>query len=90
MSRYIDADKLKEKMMYAELSFKDNRPTKSFNFYKAEDVDAQTAADVVEVVRCKDCKYHNNRTEFCKQWSVFGTVKSDRNDFCSYGERAEA
>ena len=47
------------------------------------------AADVVEVVRCKDCKHHNNETEFCKQWSIFGTVKSDDDDFCSYGERAD-
>ena len=47
------------------------------------------AADVVEVVRCKDCKsiYHN---------PVLGTYRCprflavvDKNDFCSYGERKE-
>ena len=44
MSRYIDADKLKE---YVGT----HNPT--FHVF----IDAQPTADVVEVVRCKDCKY---------------------------------
>lgn len=41
------------------------------------------AADVVEVVRCKDCKYY----PFC-----FRTIRTGGNrpdDFCSYGVRKE-
>ena len=48
------------------------------------------AADVVEVVRCKDCAFSNKQIEFknlyvCLQNERF--VK--KNDFCSYGERKE-
>lgn len=51
--------------------------------------------DVIEVVFCKDCKWHkltdNNETEVCtnKQWdismAVYPIISAD--DFCSYGER---
>lgn len=48
-------------------------------------------ADVVEVVRCKDCEYakHNNRCDalFCKLRKEATMVKA--MDFCSYGERRE-
>ena len=50
------------------------------------------SADVVEVVRCKDCKHrHDSLLEgspfpsFC---DVFPAYISD-NDFCSYGERVD-
>ena len=40
------------------------------------------AADVVEVVRCKDCtEWDKNECE-CSHWYGFR-----ENDFCSYGER---
>ena len=52
-------------------------------------------ADVVEVVRCKDCehyktpqdpKYRNTSVLYCCR-SALQKVKS--TDFCSYGERSE-
>lgn len=47
------------------------------------------SADVVEVVRCKDCKYWNQETDltYCSKKSWLGT---DAEDYCSFGERAEA
>ena len=44
------------------------------------------ADDVVEVVRCKDCKYWQELLPVCERihragWGV--------NDYCSYGEMAE-
>lgn len=55
-------------------------------------VHQQPSADVVEVVRCKDC-VHYCGFEHCKngicdrdsvsKWAVYPT------DFCSYGERKE-
>lgn len=45
------------------------------------------AADVVPVVRCKDCKY-NVRTKKCFNPDSFFAVPKD-DDFCSYGERKE-
>ena len=45
------------------------------------------AADVVEVVRCKDCKY-NVGTKKCLHPDSFFAVPKD-DDFCSYGERKD-
>lgn len=47
------------------------------------------AADVVEVVRCKDCEYYEigkSHTPYCVNvLNIFEEMKPD--DFCSYGER---
>lgn len=46
--------------------------------------------EMVEVVRCKECKHC--REEFCfheKWWNDDGFVAVRENDFCSYGERKE-
>ena len=48
------------------------------------------SADVVEVVRCKDCKHY--KTMFCKMdiWHKDITLyRAEENDFCSYGERKD-
>ena len=54
------------------------------------------AADVAEVVRCKDCKWFadNNGGEWygCKMFHVVRITPEDApkpDDFCSYGERRE-
>jgi len=44
-------------------------------------------ANVVQVVRCRDCKY-NTSTHKCLNPDSFFLVPKD-NDFCSYGERKE-
>lgn len=47
-------------------------------------------ADVVEVVRCKDCKYFVrnvfNQTACNRTFDMFGMLE---DDFCSYGERKD-
>lgn len=43
------------------------------------------AADVVEVVRCKDCKHKNPVCYRCLRDNLW----HDNNDFCSHGERKE-
>lgn len=49
-------------------------------------------ADVVEVVRCKDCKYFIrnvfNQTACDRTFDVFG-IGMLEDDFCSYGERKD-
>ena len=42
------------------------------------------SADVVQVVRCKDCKYYGSR-----RWCELNSSVFDDNAFCSYGERKE-
>ncbi len=46
------------------------------------------AADVVEVVRCKDCKFWDfGRCEGIKNGLIQEYTQPD--DYCSYGDRAE-
>lgn len=67
-------------------------------------IDALPAADVVEVVRCKDCKYGRpiDKTKepekyfkgdciVCECWNVVGDEPTIYipHHFCSYGEREE-
>ena len=46
-------------------------------------------ADVVEVVRCKDCKYHDVNWDSCTRWTSdqFNQASVRDNDYCSCGER---
>lgn len=46
--------------------------------------DAIKDADLVEVVRCKDCKHYSDRR--CQMIIGIDDRKKD-NDYCSYGER---
>lgn len=54
-------------------------------------VDEQPTADVVEVVRCKDCEYLEPTDCFgeCSLWNDRGEPHGEMqpNDFCSYGKR---
>ena len=73
MSRYIDADKLQ-------------RHGNRGGVVYWRDIEAQPTADVVEVVRCKDCKY---RAEFSSKCNKLNLTPMWPNDYCSYGERAD-
>ena len=46
------------------------------------------AADVVEVVRCKDCKYWHSDALCCSR-EIHYIVNAEVNDYCSYGERKD-
>lgn len=49
-------------------------------------------ADVVEVVRCKDCKHFRvweTGSPTCEHWTYVDDVSTDPDAFCSYGERRE-
>lgn len=55
-----------------------------------------TAADVVEVVRCKDCKYVKMLVDiigephlFCCNGRSINRMKVEFDDYCSCGERKE-
>ena len=53
---------------------------------------AKLSADVVEVVRCKDCAYYREETSYCLNphcSSSFYGHRVRENHYCSYGERNE-
>ena len=88
MPRYIDADVMKKNLEenYVFIGFAD-----LLNDI-IEVIDTQPTADVVEVVRCKDCKHYqfaDNRAfgmpvKMC-EW--FGFEDVDDDEFCSRAER---
>lgn len=80
MPKYIDSEALKRDLI-------DNR-----NFYPAivaNAIEHAPACDVVEVVRCKDCKkkmpYGQDGSFYCDKM----LYHANPDDFCSYGERKE-
>ena len=82
MSRYIDADALKQKWLFRG---KDGKPYR-------DEIDAMPTADVVEVVRCKDCEFR--KIEFGwngKRYKMCANTDfpTDDDAYCSYGERRE-
>lgn len=70
MARYIDANLLKETIENAE-------------YFDISQIDEAPTADVVEVVRCKDCKYKEGSA--CDYSAVY--VRP--NGYCQWGERRE-
>ena len=58
--------------------------------YLFDDFENIHAADVVEVVRCKDCKWWDNDGDAERCTHKYGGMWAKSDGYCSYGERAEA
>ena len=68
-----------------------------FDHYKdgyaecASRIEDAPTADVVEVVRCKDCCFYKSDTDYCREnnkgYCVFDSVIKPKNHFCGYGDR---
>lgn len=82
MSRQIDADKLKKHYAWWRETENGRKMADIFD----EIVDAQPTADVVEVVRCKECVHHTNAPKTTDVWCerVDGLLPKDW--FCADGE----
>ena len=86
MSRYIDAEEVEKRIdivIGSEPKAWDKKALKELKMYV---VHAVPTADVVEVVRCKDCKHH---AEFSSKCNKLNLTPMWPNDYCSYGERAD-
>lgn len=89
MTKYIDADKLLE-----EMEFVTTDPTCPMHIAATIDqiISLSPAADVVEVVRCKDCKYGElddddfPHRRFCR---YNGCDWNHEYHYCGYGERGD-
>lgn len=103
MARYIDADELLKRLEDKRLIFEEGTPVEEVVAEQisalAEAIEEAPAADVVEVVRCKDCKYtmelnivekqiYPKATKMCMLALANKPVQD--NDFCQYGERKES
>lgn len=85
MSRYIDADKLKSDIKdVAEIN------CGSFTEFEVLGIlSGQPTADVVEVVRCKDCKWWDNDGDAERCTHKYGGMWAKSDAYCSYGERRQ-
>ena len=45
--------------------------------------------DAVSIVRCKDCKYHDEGENFIYCWALQMKCPNDSEFFCKYGKREE-
>lgn len=90
MARYIDADALKERLNLVG-AVTDNLYGMGINrgLDRAEtEIDMLPTADVVPVVRCKDCEHYDKGG--CKHFGYHTyTPDVDEDDFCSYGRRKD-
>lgn len=79
MARYIDADALKWRHIPLTIQPEE--------FVTKSDIEKAPTADVVEVVRCKECIYWNRN--YCHNtMRYYGTkIFTQEDDFCSRGER---
>ena len=90
MARYIDADALKERLNLVG-AVTDNLYGMGINrgLDRAEtEIDMLPTADLVTVVRCKDCK-HAQFMSSCSRYmchKVGGSMRYS-DDYCNYGER---
>ena len=85
MPRYIDAEKLKDEI--AVLFERNPNLIDEWLAYAVEDaIDEQPTADVVEVVRCEDCKYFEKSTPYslCIQHDAEAV---NEDGYCSMGEK---
>lgn len=73
--RLIDADALIEEA----------NADGAYGYVDAKQIADAPTVDAVEVVRCRECKYHNKPP--CPMRLSFNWTEDD--DFCSYGERKE-
>ncbi len=85
MARYIDAERVPNDKFWEDLTDKEKAKVLSW-FLQAP------TADVIEVVRCEDCKYASNNCAYglvcTHKIGMSGSFVAE-TDFCSCGERKE-
>ena len=91
MAEYIEREALMEKMD-KHYSFPWSKVSKAYMF---DLIEQQPAADVVEVVRCKDCQYYKPRSQSPK-WNAkdkaccrSAVITTKPYDYCSCGAKMD-
>lgn len=89
MPRYIDADEAKEKLGVVRGAYscflEGDRPYYEVLSETIKMINEMPIADVIEVVRCKDCLHGS----WCEDvlWCNITDEPMTENDFCSKGDR---
>lgn len=95
MSKYIERESLIEQFddscKYAQATNDYQRGCNEVFDWCVKIIKNTPTADVVEVVRCRDCKWWK-RMNGDKRLQCFhghGLIRTTENDYCSRGERSE-
>lgn len=84
MSRWIDADALKESWKEIEI----DGATLSVIYGLLKSVDE---APSIDIVRCKECRHRNERCGMGEhRWCEILNMSTTPDDYCSYGQRKES
>ena len=83
--RLIDANALKS---YMDECSKETR-FRVYYGYATSFIDAAPTVDAVEVVRCRECKYHKDTSVRENKHCALTGNPVEYDDFCSYGERKD-
>lgn len=91
MARLIDVNKVIDSMQKCLDESPDKRHSVAYFAFESiiKCLKQEPVVDAVEVVRCRECKYHEDTsvTEYEHCCLLSKTVRY--NDFCSYGERKD-
>ena len=82
---YIEREALKRELLSWAVSI--NHPEYLIKDDALHIIDSFPAADVVKVVQCKDCKYHEDTHVIGFEHCCLYDLTMRYNDFCSYGKR---
>jgi len=87
MAEYIKREDVLDALFNASvLTFNFGKPIRDVDYVPA--IKSIPAADVVEVVRCKDCINHR-QSGLCEGWSRYGTITTPDDAYCSYGRKID-
>ena len=101
MSDYIKREDAIQAVKDNSYSLNDDELIEVNGFGAIDSINELPSADVVKVVRCKDCKHWNKDTErndgygFCSYWQRFiaqaasEDIQTYKDVFCCYGERKD-
>ena len=84
---------IKERIEYAETkrdeAIKNDWDSGTINYWRGyiDGLNAVAKADVVEVVRCKDCKYMEEGFDEGDVYCKLNDTSFGKNAYCSYGKR---
>lgn len=84
---YISREEAKRELLTEATIINDRRFMKTDSAIAV--LDLIPAADVVEVIRCRDCKYFDFRYGECKHLDSFGLENPYEDEYCSRAERKE-
>lgn len=90
MSKYVDPDKLLNLISthHYKLAAKDNSTDYGmFTVGIKQAIDEMPTADVVEIIRCKDCPYFKpyEEVEDFDGECIAHEIETDKTEFCSIG-----